>query len=1509
MLNPEQIAELSKKYNDDANMKGGFEQTWAAGATGTVALAQSPQTALPAAGTAGVYSTLAYGIGISNGSGAFSSSSSSSSASPSISLKNSQDKTNIRLIASFFGDSFIEGMSFDDESLEGVSATEIMNYTISFLEAHKEKFPKSALFIEPLKQTVLLERKRMNAIVKMADLEEDVQMTSSKEELERGLIPKLQFPKKLYGETFNKNPDNTKKQTQILQSLADDISNRIRNLKLGERLVIPGGWGALPFGHAIYYEIERERTTPIPLYSMRIFNSGAGVGFYQRIADIGKSDTVVLKCCPCVEQKNLTSTELLRNNVWLYHAEMQILGIIKNEHRFNEDDIYRQFLPAIHKHFGEKIQTPENYNKFKKPQRSGTCSYKSLMCIFKYHTDKKEYRLFKHSMRMDLLRKFIQLNSTKNLPKQKKNSTLNLEFVRLYQSILQTVKEIQFEFQNLNTNNHAADARKTKKEMIDCINQTLEIIIFKRNPDNFFSEINIPNKSKLGLNSLDSWACNILDITELQDRRKASDLSLQYISFSRLSKEKMHSQLERLKQLKFDNPLLETKLLKLFKDYIEATGTLDALIYKNNRNDLAKIMKLVIRKFSESIDKDITANILSLAEAKESLLVIEAVEKIINQNRADNEESTHAILQAPLLREDSPFVFPAIDTENLKKKMDEDNEPIEFYNVSIEAEISKLTVKNIHESLNTCLKKIDELIKAGQYKTAEHVIDKILYFIPPPDTQENGQIAFWLSFGTDEANRIVKSLVRLCEYLVQCKYHSLGSFRGYEWIKQTYYVQKILSIVHQLYTTSHFKNIHIAVDYLTHHIKSQKAKSLFMAVADAKIEKDNENVLNYFRKMNQTQNDNQAFFSIPFCTSSSPYVVTENSNSADLKYIETLLKTNSILKNTIQKAFVEEFNVENASIPLHWLVAFAATSHAEPFLPEQYVLFRQTAYIARLFLAQTTLFHPDEELLKQPYWKLQIHLILNPKNLSEEPSLAFLFNSMDTTTLNATANQLDIKKTYFKIFQCKQNELRDLGDLLSKTSNILNEAPGQNHNKLLTYTESDDESEDEEEDERDNATINLNREELRQTLRLLCPDDKTLQIYKTIDYFTTNLAKLDNRKHQVLCYLLLFEPSILSKTIASDESIIEILNTFIANGYRYFFELGQVQPSLYFLRLAVIFRECAKNLSQNNKIIAEEHTYPKYLKHFLELETIKNISDQDKTLIAVERLATNMTIYKNVGFDNINELIRLTFIINKLDDDREEIDNYLLDKINTTQFEISQFLYQWQSKDKAAFNKWVNHELNAYITEHYKEALEGKIIWELSKFPKITSFCKKYSFDITHLELLTEGGFIWKGDIPSLNKTLFPDASKLKKIIKLNSYDYSFIDQHGNKNYIHYSIHYSNNSGSIIIREIQNEQYLFRPIEETGLSPYSFEKLTFWQSITTNNVLILNQNSQISFRFSHNNGSLEYHSSELTQKTFLVNKNLEKNDFSLFYHLDIQYHILKNASNESHSGFTSKLQS
>jgi len=166
---------------------------------------------------------------------------------------------------------------------------------------------------------------------------------------------------------------NSKSENQILdsiQNVAKKMVDRVSQLKIGEKVLLPGGWtnGSMG-GHTIYYLIEK---TSKDTYSFKVSNTGSGLEYHKEIFDgVLRADTFFR--LEDIKSENLCSVEFFQSLI-----ELDSLPIWKKSLSFEAKNLYQGVLMSLKRQCKDASYMNKDPKFMRKPQNSGSCSMEAL---------------------------------------------------------------------------------------------------------------------------------------------------------------------------------------------------------------------------------------------------------------------------------------------------------------------------------------------------------------------------------------------------------------------------------------------------------------------------------------------------------------------------------------------------------------------------------------------------------------------------------------------------------------------------------------------------------------------------------------------------------------------------------------------------------------------------------------------------------------------------------------------------------------------------------------------------------------------------------------------------------------------------------------------------------------------------------------------------------------------------------------------------------------------------
>lgn len=240
------------------------------------------------------------------------------------------------IAAHFLGDAFIRSTFIQGLGLEGFNAYSLILFTTQLLN---QQLNVSNDVTEKLYLT--------NTINRFRDLSEIYKKLS---EIEASLS--------------NQNAKT--------QEFVRYMQKRISEMKPGDRMLIPGGWGGKD-GHLMIYEIIKggeNKKNGKNNYAVQVFNSGEGLQYHPSKVQDNKKKYIP----KIIQEGNNFDTE--GDLIWREYYEMKCphssVGEVLKE--YSEKDIYLKFLPGMKSTAGQpKLSKTTEKDEYITGQRQGTC--------------------------------------------------------------------------------------------------------------------------------------------------------------------------------------------------------------------------------------------------------------------------------------------------------------------------------------------------------------------------------------------------------------------------------------------------------------------------------------------------------------------------------------------------------------------------------------------------------------------------------------------------------------------------------------------------------------------------------------------------------------------------------------------------------------------------------------------------------------------------------------------------------------------------------------------------------------------------------------------------------------------------------------------------------------------------------------------------------------------------------------------------------------------------------
>ena len=165
--------------------------------------------------------------------------------------------------------------------------------------------------------------------------------------------------------------DSINQSQEAVDHLAHEIVAQLKQMKVGDTFLFPGGWTGKP-GHFILYKFTRCEKN----FSLKIINTGAGLNYHPTLV----KDKIVYQ--PWVEVKEIPLTVIWSPNFW----KTTILRTIKDRSSKPAEakEIYEDWVSLLEGKWVTIVDTINySFSIFIKPQASGTCSVRVFLAYIK----------------------------------------------------------------------------------------------------------------------------------------------------------------------------------------------------------------------------------------------------------------------------------------------------------------------------------------------------------------------------------------------------------------------------------------------------------------------------------------------------------------------------------------------------------------------------------------------------------------------------------------------------------------------------------------------------------------------------------------------------------------------------------------------------------------------------------------------------------------------------------------------------------------------------------------------------------------------------------------------------------------------------------------------------------------------------------------------------------------------------------------------------------------------
>ncbi len=304
---------------------------------------------------------------------------------------------------------------------------------------------------------------------------------------------------------------------------------------------------------------------------------------------------------------------------------------------------------------------------------------------------------------------------------------------------------------------------------------------------------------------------------------------------------------------------------------------------------------------------------------------------------------------------------------------------------------------------------------------------------------------------------------------------------------------------------------------------------------------------------------------------------------------------------------------------------------------------------------------------------------------------------------------------------------------------------------------------------------------------LLLRSKPSLQLTRSLAYFKRNYELLTQIDYQTLLNLLIFEPGLLNEQLSQSterEAFTLQLSEFIQKGFSHFYDRGDIDSCIYFLRLN---RRLKSYVDDNQATQPDPSTpssslfYPTR-KKLQELLKKASISETTKTLIHREIAASFIHEKELTSIEELTPFLRSAtyFQAHLVDKEKEdpqlnqEIRNALyklrldIQKILTSRTNDTIFHHiQYALKPKLPKGSWKEAQYPLFISEEHDLALnvlEGKFYFQKRSMTKLS---RSVIQSAEYQDIF--GPHIYTYDSPALNTIEFYDETHRRYRIIMQS--------------------------------------------------------------------------------------------------------------------------------------------
>lgn len=179
------------------------------------------------------------------------------------------------------------------------------------------------------------------------------------------------------------------------KQLCEKIIGEAKNLEPGQRMIIPGGWSAQGKGHAMLYELEKTSDGRILFH---LFNSGDGLRYHETREQGGETKHMCRLSWNLGQADNLSRFEDVFSDLLSLRAGTTTDNPAK--------ELYERILPQFNAKGAGVIKTQSDDPCWMSAQKSGICSWQSIMVWQKSKLGKETYRRVKLCSKVRAFRQF-----------------------------------------------------------------------------------------------------------------------------------------------------------------------------------------------------------------------------------------------------------------------------------------------------------------------------------------------------------------------------------------------------------------------------------------------------------------------------------------------------------------------------------------------------------------------------------------------------------------------------------------------------------------------------------------------------------------------------------------------------------------------------------------------------------------------------------------------------------------------------------------------------------------------------------------------------------------------------------------------------------------------------------------------------------------------------------------------------------------------------------------------